>query len=56
MEERQALANPNLSLLCKDGNKLTKENGLEFAKAVTKMSLAKNIELAHGTIGVWKYV
>ena len=54
MENKLELVNQNSNLLCKTENKFTKEFGLNFAKAVTKMSLAKNIKLAVGTIAVWE--
>jgi len=54
MENDPGSANQSLSASCKEGNRLNKENGLIFAKAITKMSLAKNIKLDGGTIGVWE--
>lgn len=54
MENKLELKNQNLSLFLPGENKLNKERGLSFARAVVKMSLAKNIKLAEGTIAVWE--
>lgn len=54
MENKPELATQSLSVLCKDGNRLSKENGAIFAQAIIKMSLAKNIKLAEGSIDVWE--
>ena len=54
MENKQALVIQSLNPFSQDGNNFNKELAPLFARAVTKMSLAKNIKLADGTLRVWE--
>jgi hypothetical protein len=54
MENNVALVDPKWKISCPVGNKFDREAGMIFAKAITMMSLAKNIRLAEGTIGAWE--